>query len=345
MANRPPNGLITTKKRPEWIVTIIRLFREKPLGAFGAVVTVLLILTGIFADVVAPYGYNQGFMDARLSPPSLRFLLGTDQMGRDVLSRVIYGARISTIVGFSATTIATIISVFLGILSGYIGGKFDLFFQRVVDAWMSIPGLIFAMVIMSIVGPGMTKISLVLGVVWGVAGSRIIRGSVIAIKENMYIGASKAIGCSVPRILWRHVLPNVLAPAIILFTTRVPNVILTEASLSFLGQGLPPPMPSWGGMLSGSGRSYMFQAPWMVLWPGVALSVVVYSVNMFGDALRDLLDPRLKGGTGQVRRQGGGQDPKRAHGGGARRTSCRREVRCRRWAGGGECGRAVVGAR
>jgi peptide/nickel transport system permease protein len=299
MANKPANGAITTKKRPLWIDTIIRLFREKPLGAFGAIVTILLILTGIFAGVVAPHGYNEGFPEARLAAPSLRFPLGTDHLGRDVLSRVIYGARISTIVGFSATSIATLISVFLGILSGYLGGKFDLWFQRFVDAWMCIPGLIFAMIIISIVGPGMGKLSLVLGVVWGVGGSRIIRGAVIAIKENVYIGASRAIGCSVPRILWRHVLPNVLAPAIILFTTRVPNVILTEATLSFLGQGLPPPLPSWGGMLSGSGRSYMFQAPWMVLWPGVALSVVVYGVNMFGDALRDLLDPRLKGGTGR----------------------------------------------
>lgn len=299
MANKPADRASAAKERPLWIDTLIRLFKEKPLGAFGAVVTVLLILTGIFADVVAPYGYNQGFMEARLSAPSLRFILGTDHLGRDILSRVIYGARISTIVGFSATTIATIISVFLGILSGYIGSRFDLWFQRFVDAWMCIPGLIFAMIIVSIVGPGMGKLSLVLGVVWGVGGSRIIRGAVIAIKENVYIGASRAIGCSVPRILWRHVLPNVLAPAIILFTTRVPNVILTEATLSFLGQGLPPPLPSWGGMLSGSGRTYMFQAPWMVLWPGVALSLVVYGVNMFGDALRDLLDPRLKGGTGR----------------------------------------------
>jgi peptide/nickel transport system permease protein len=155
------------------------------------------------------------------------------------------------------------------------------------------------MVLMSVIGIGMLQIIIVLSLRWGFSGSRIIRGAVMSLKENTYVQAGKAIGCSTARILWRHVLPNLMAPAIILFTMRVPAIIITEASLSFLGFGIPPPTPSWGGMLSGSARQYMMKAPWMVIWPGVALAVAVYGINMFGDALRDLLDPKLRGGAGR----------------------------------------------
>ena len=199
----------------------------------------------------------------------------------------------------AASTIATIVSVIIGVVSGYIGGKLDLIVQRVVDAMMCIPALILMMVFISIIGPGMWQVIIVIGLMWGVIGSRIIRSAVIGVKENVYIQAAAAIGCSTPRILTRHILPNIMAPAIILFTIRVPNAILVEASLSFLGFGIPPPTPSWGGMLSGTGRTYMYQAPWMVIWPGLALASVVYSINMFGDAVRDLLDPRLRGGVGR----------------------------------------------
>ena len=171
--------------------------------------------------------------------------------------------------------------------------------QRVVDAWMCLPQLILMMVVISIIGPGMLQLIIVLGLLWGIVGSRIIRSAVIGIKENVYVSAAVAIGCPTSRILTRHILPNIMAPTIILFTTRVPNVILTEASLSFLGFGIPLPTPSWGGMLSGEGRVYMFQAPGMVIWPGLALATVVYGVNMLGDAVRDILDPRLRGGVGR----------------------------------------------
>ena len=164
---------------------------------------------------------------------------------------------------------------------------------------MSIPGLILMMVMISIIGPGIWQVIVVLGLLWGVIGSRIIRGAVIGIKENVYVAAAAAIGCSTTRILIRHILPNIMAPTIILFTMRVPAVIMTEASLSFLGVGIPAPLPSWGGMLSGSGRLYMMEAPWMAFWPGLALATVVYGINMFGDAVRDLLDPRLRGGVGR----------------------------------------------
>ncbi len=299
MADTSSEMIAETKRHSFLVGFLIRLVKEKPLGMVGGIITLLLLLTGIFADFLAPYGINECHAMDLLAPPSARFWLGTDNLGRDILSRVIFGARISVIVGLAASTLATIISLIIGVLCGYIGGKLDLIVQRVVDAEMCIPGLILLMIMISIIGPGMWQIIIVLGLLWGIFGSRIIRSAVIGIKENVYVAAAEAIGCSTTRILTRHILPNIMAPTIILFTIRVPNVILTEASLSFLGFGIPPPVPSWGGMLSGSGRQYMHQAPWMVIWPGLALAIVVYGVNMFGDAVRDLLDPRLRGGVGR----------------------------------------------
>ncbi len=300
MADSSSGGVAERKRHSFLVGFLIRLVKEKPLGTVGAVITLLLLLTGIFADFIAPYGMNESHGPENfLAPPSARFWLGADNVGRDVLSRVIFGARISVIVGLAAATIGTLLSVIIGMLSGYISGKFDLIVQRFVDILMSMPGLIFLMVFISILGPGMWQVIFVLGVRWGVLGSRIIRAATISIKENVYVEAAVAIGCSTPRILTRHILPNIMAPIIITFTTRVPAMILTEASLSFLGFGIPPPVPSWGGMLSGSARFHMFKAPWMVIWPGLALATVVYGINMFGDAVRDLLDPRLRGGVGR----------------------------------------------
>ncbi|MBA7565766.1 Glutathione transport system permease protein GsiD [subsurface metagenome] len=287
------------KRRSKLAEFFIRLVREKPLGTIGGVITLLLLLTGIFADFLAPYGMNEIHMGDFLVAPSASFWLGTDNVGRDVLSRVIFGARISVIVGLAAATMAVLIATFIGMVSGYIGGKFDLIVQRFVDAVMCLPGLILLMVIISIIGPGMLSVILVLGARGGIVSSRIVRSAVIGVKENVYVEAAVAIGCPITRILTRHILPNITAPIIISFTTSVPGIILVEASLSFLGYGIPPPTPSWGGMLSGRGRHFMFQAPWMVIWPGLALSIVVYGINMFGDAVRDLLDPRLRGGVGR----------------------------------------------
>ena len=294
------SGRVAETKRHSWLVGfLIRLVKEKPLGTAGGIITLLLLFTGIFADFLAPYGMNECWVGDFMAPPSAKFWLGTDNVGRDMLSRVIFGARISVIVGLAGATLATIVSVIIGIVSGYFGGKLDLIVQRVIDAWMCIPSLILMMVIISIIGAGVWQVIAVMGLTYGVTGSRLIRGAVIGIKENVYVAAAEAIGCSTTRILTRHILPNVMAPTIILFTTRVPNVILVEASLSFLGFGIPPPAPSWGGMLSGSGRAYMYQAPWMAIWPGLALASVVYGINMFGDAVRDILDPRLRGGVGR----------------------------------------------
>ncbi len=303
MADNSSERVAETKRRFPLFDFWIRLVKEKPLGVFGGAITLVLLVVGIFAHLIAPYGLNEAIPGAWLVPPSARFWFGTDNVSRDILSRVIYGARISVIVGLGGATIATILSLIIGTVSGYLGGKFDLIVQRVVDSWMCIPQLILLLIFMSIIGAGIWQVVVVLGIQWGVIGSRIIRGAAIGVKQNVYVEAASAIGCSTTRILTRHILPNIMAPAIILFTTRVPLVILVEASLSFLGFGIPPPQPSWGGMLSGSGRSYMYLAPWMVIWPGLALATVVYGINIFGDAVRDILDPRLRGGIG---RYGGG---------------------------------------
>jgi peptide/nickel transport system permease protein len=276
----------------------IRLFKEKHLGAVGGIICLILLVVGVFANFLAPYGYNDINPAQALKPPSAQYWFGTDNLGRDILSRIIYGARLSVIVGFAATFISIIISTVIGITTGFFGGKYDMVMQRFVDAWMCFPGLVILIVFVSIVGAGIWQIILVLALQFGIAGSRIIRGSTIAARENMYVRAADALGASTLRLLWRHILPNIMAPIIILFTTRVAAVVLSEATLSFLGLGIPPPAPSWGGMLSGTGRQYMLIAPMMALIPGLCLTIVVYGINVFGDAMRDLLDPRLRGGGG-----------------------------------------------
>ena len=298
MADSPSERVGERKRHSALASFFIRLVKEKPLGTVGGVITLILLFVGIFAGFLAPYAVNEQFLTHKLEPSSTMFWLGTDNLGRDVLSRVIFGARISVIVGLATSIIATIISLIIGVMSGYIGGKFDLIVQRFVDAWMAFPGLVLMMVIVSMIGPGMWSVILVIGISWGIIGSRIIRSAVIGVRENVYVEAAVAIGCPTSRVIMRHILPNIMAPTIILFSTRVPGVILLEASLSFLGFGVPLPNASWGAMLSGRGREYMFVAWWMVVWPGLALSTVVYGISMFGDAVRDLLDPRMRGGVG-----------------------------------------------
>ncbi len=283
------------KERNGVIRFIVRLFREKPLGAAGGVIFVLFLLCGLFADVLAPYGMNQISPRTRLMAPSWTHWFGTDNLGRDMLSRCLYGAQISVIIAFTTAILATIVSVAVGIITGYLGGKVDLIVQRFVDAWMSFPDLIILIVVVSVLGPGIPQIIFTLGCLLGIAGSRIIRSAVVSVRENMYVHAAQSIGASTGRILLRHILPNIMPPIIVLFTTRVGTVILAESGLSFLGLGVPPPTPTWGGMLSGSGRTFMFQGPWLALAPGLCLTVVVYATNVFGDALRDLLDPRMRG--------------------------------------------------
>ena len=293
-----PSGVSEPKRRAGVADFFIRLVKEKPLGTACGMIVLLLILVTIFADVLAPYPYDEPHLIDRLTGSSAQYLLGTDHLGRDFLSRIIYGARISLTVALAATALNVVVAILIGGISGFFGGKLDLAVQRFVDAWMCFPGLLLLLTIMSIVGQGLLQIILVLGISGGIVGSRVIRSAVIGVKENDYFLAARAVGTPTSQILLRHVLPNIMAPIIIVFSINIGGVIMAEASLSFLGFGLPPKVPSWGGLLSREGRQYMEMAPWLALWPGVFLTIVVYSLNMFGDALRDLLDPRLRGGEG-----------------------------------------------
>ena len=276
----------------------IRLWKEKPLGTVCGMIVLLFIVVAVFAEVLAPYPFDEVHLPAILKAPSAQFLLGADQLGRDLLSRLIFGARVSMLVGLAATLLNVVVATLIGGISGFLGGKLDLAVQRFVDAWMAFPGLLLLLTIMSIVGQGILQIIVVLGISGGIGGSRVVRSAVIGIKENDYFLAARAVGTPTSQILTRHVLPNIMAPIIIIFSINIGGVIIAEASLSFLGFGLPIKIPSWGGMLSREGRRFMEQTPWLALWPGLFLTIVVYSLNMFGDALRDLLDPRLRGGEG-----------------------------------------------
>jgi peptide/nickel transport system permease protein len=298
---------IATKEKkplPFLVEVIVRLVKEKPLGTFGGAIVLVLFLVGIFASWIAPYGYNEMTLAARLQAPSASYWLGTDNLGRDLLSRIIYGAQISMIVGLSVPAISTVGNLFLGIISAYFGGKTDLLIQRFVDTVMCFPGLVIMLTVIAITGPGLTQLILLLGILGAIGGGvRVFRSAVLGVMGNVYLEASRAVGCSNWRIMYKHILPNIMAVVVVSFSMGMGGAILAEATLSFLGFGIPPPAPSWGGMLSGPARRYMLQAPWMALWPGVALSLVVYGMNMFGDGIRDILDPRLRGGLGRYGRK------------------------------------------
>jgi peptide/nickel transport system permease protein len=273
-----------------------RLIKEKPLGAFGGVIVLGLLLCALLAPWIATHPYDQTNVRNRLKPPSSQFYFGTDNLGRDIFSRIVYGARVSVTVGFGAVSIGITLATIIGVGSGYFGGKADILVQRLVDAQVAIPGLLLLLNIMAVTGPGLLNIILALGIVSAAGSSRIIRSAAMTAKENQFVEAARAVGASHGRIILRYILPNIMAPIIIITTVSLGFTILIESTLSFLGFGVPPPYPSWGEMLSGSGRSYMHKAPWMATWPGIAISLAVFGFNMLGDALRDLLDPRLRGG-------------------------------------------------
>ena len=278
-----------------WQHRLVRLIRQKPLAAFGAVVILIMLTMAVFSEVVAPYPYHKTVETDYLQPPSIHHWMGTDNQGRGIFSRVVYGARITMAISLGAVCLGMALATLIGVTSGYFGGVADLLIQRAVDAWMAFPWLVLLLSVMSIVGHGITNLILTLGLLVAAEGARIIRGSTLAIKEQTYIEAAHAVGATHRRILWRYVLPNVMAPVIITATVSLGSIILAEASLSFLGYGVPPPYPSWGRMLNASGRVFMVRAPWMVVWAGVAISLTVFAFNMLGDAIRDVLDPRLRG--------------------------------------------------
>ncbi len=275
---------------------LLDFIRRKPLGAFGATVLLLLVLAAIFAQVIAPYDPLAQEVRIRLKPPSPDHWFGTDNFGRDILSRLLYGSRVSLYVGLVSVSIGTVIGALVGITSGYLGGKVDLAVQRVVDALLGFPSLLIALLMTVALRPSLEAVAIAIAIGFTPRMTRLSRASALSVKEDVYVLAARAMGARTWRIVLAHVLPNSLAPVFVLATAYLGTAIVAEASLSFLGLGVPPPHPSWGGMLQFGARGYLEAAPWLTIFPGIALSLVVYSFAVFGDALRDVLDPRLRGG-------------------------------------------------
>jgi peptide/nickel transport system permease protein len=301
----PPRGRI--RSAGGWLRKFIR---EKPLASIGLFIFAGMVFLAVFANVVAPYGYRDSSIEERLVRPSADHWFGTDDLGRDLLSRIIYGARVSVFVAVGAVLWGTGMATIFGVVSAYVGGKFDLIFQRITDAWLSIPWLLLMMSVvimlpddspiggLSAENWGMVRVIIALGIGDMAWASRVIRGAALSVKENTYIEAARALGVPAWRIIGWHIMPNIIAPIIIMATLGLGFAILSEASLSFLGLGVPPPAPSWGGMMQDRARHHFVSAPWLAIFPGLAITIAVFGINMLGDGLRDMLDPRLRGGRG-----------------------------------------------
>jgi peptide/nickel transport system permease protein len=306
-----PAGALPFETRP-WPVRAARgllwFARRKPLGFLGLLIilTMLLFAAAAALDIPARYsqvrGGNVGFLYPydyqvlrdRQQGVSLKHLMGTDNLGRDTFSRIVYGAKVSVFIGFSAVAISQALAAIVGTISGYYGGRFDVLFQRVVDTWQALPGLVALIFIVSVLGNNLVVITVAIGALGAAGASRIIRGAVISIKQNAYIEAARVVGATDLRILIFHILPNVFHLIIIGASIGIGGAILAESALAFLGFGLPPPYPSWGRMLNVA-REFLTSNPMMAIWPGLALTVTVFAFNVLGDALRDVLDPRLRG--------------------------------------------------
>jgi peptide/nickel transport system permease protein len=271
------------------------LAQRHVLGAVGLVIMAVFVLTAVLADFIGRYDPLSVDSLHRLAPPSAQHWLGTDSFGRDVWSRIIHGARISLTVGIGSTLLGSSIGVIVGLASGYLSGWVDLVFQRITDILQALPLLVLALVMTAALGPSLPNVIIAIAIPLIPTVARVIRANTLALRELPFIEAAKSIGMSETRIALRHVLPNTLAPLIVLATAQLGSTILTEASLSFLGLGIPEPYPSWGRMLSESAAEYVRVAPWLVIFPGVAISLAVFGTNLFGDALRDILDPRQRG--------------------------------------------------
>jgi peptide/nickel transport system permease protein len=272
---------------------LLLFVRRKPLGAGGAVILLLLVLTALLAPWLAPYGPKETAFPSYL-PPQRGFLMGTDNLGRDVLSRVIWGARLSLYVGVVSVLVGITLGALWGIVSAYYGGLTDAVSQRIVDILMAFPPIILALGLMAVLGASVTNVIIALIILLAPTGARTLRASALGILAMPYIEAARAMGCSPWRIIFRHIVPNAMAPYIVLLSVNIGYAIVVEASLSFLGVGVPPDEPSWGSMVT-AGAKVLERAPWIAMFPGIAISLAVFGINLFGDALRDTLDPRLKG--------------------------------------------------
>jgi peptide/nickel transport system permease protein len=272
----------------------IHFCRRYPLGAVGGAIFIVFVFSALFADVIAPHDPLQTRASASLASPNMDMIMGADMHGRDVYSRIIHGARISLAVGVASTLLGGIIGVLIGLMSGYLMGWFDLLMQRLIDIMQALPLLALALVMAAALGPSLenTIIAISIPLVPNIA--RVVRSNTLSLREMPFVEAARAAGMSELRVAMRHVLPNTLAPLIVLGTAQLGAAILTEASLSFLGLGIPEPHPSWGRMLSESAAEYVRTAPWLVIFPGIAISLAVFGTNLLGDAVRDILDPRQR---------------------------------------------------
>lgn len=271
-----------------------RFCRRQPLGAVGLAILVAFTVMGTLAPIVAPYGYQETNIMQQLEGSSWSHPLGTDNLGRDVLSRLIWGTRVELTVGLGAVAVAGVGGVAIGLISGYYGGTVDVVVQRFVDILMAFPGLILLITIISMFQPGLYQVMVAIGVLLIPPATRVVRGATLEVAGRSYVEAARCLGASDGRILLRHILVNVFPALMVTLTTFLGVAVLLEASLSFLGYGVPPPQPSWGAMLGPDARRDMLRAPMLSVWPGVAIFLAVYSFNVLGDALRDALDPRLR---------------------------------------------------
>ena len=287
-ARRPGRGAAT-------LTNVARFFRRKPLGAAGGVLMVIMVFTAVFADQLATHDPIATDAARTLASPGAEHWLGTDHLGRDIYSRIVHGTRVSLIVGLLSTLLGSVFGGVIGLVSAYFGGKTDLITQRFLDILQGLPLLVLALVMSAALGPSVENVVIAISIPIIPRAARVIRASVLSIREMQYIEAARALGLRHLRIAFRHVLPNTIGPFIVLTTAQLGSAILVEAALSFLGLGVPEPYTSWGRMLSVSAAEYAQKAPHLVLFPGIAISLAVFGSNLLGDALRDTLDPRLRG--------------------------------------------------
>jgi|TARA_B100001063_G_C16739014_1_gene543666 peptide/nickel transport system permease protein len=292
--NSEAAGSNRVKTRSNWY-RFKRLCQRYPLGAIGSFIVFIVVFAAVFADFVAPYDPTTTSAKMSLSPPGSDMLFGGDMMGRDVLSRIIHGARISLAVGIGSTVLGGLLGTIIGLMCGYWMGLFDLLIQRIIDMMQALPLLVMALVMAASLGPSLENTIIAISIPLVPQVARVIRSNVLSLRELPFVEAARAVGMSDLRIVFRHILPNTLAPLIVLGTAQLGSAILTEASLSFLGLGVPEPYPSWGRMLSESAAEYVRVAPWLVIFPGIAISAAVFGANLMGDAVRDFLDPRNQG--------------------------------------------------
>ena len=290
---RPVESPQTLPRHHRW-EAVCKFVRTKPLGVAGAAIIVLMALAAVCADLIAPYDVYEINRQLQFAPPSLAHWLGTDEFGRDVLTRLIYGARIALFIGFASSFLGTTVGAALGVLSAYLGGKTDLWLQRLMDILLAFPLLVLALAIVTVLGRSIPNLIVAIAIPMIPRTARIVRSSALAAKENVYVEAARALGSSHLRMMVRHLVPNVMAPFLIVLTAQLGSAILTEAALSFLGLGTAEPTPSWGLMLSGGAPMYAEKAPWLAIFPGLAISLAVFGFNLFGDSLRDALDPKLR---------------------------------------------------